>query len=109
MVEFGRAWMTKNIITGAAREAVRELVVVPHDNSVGGEAYTRAVNILISAGLDSNNWKIDLRQIPPTPPDLTPTMEAYVEYNLPMIIGALVPGLPSDNLLLTTTSTMRME
>src|SRR3990172_79499 len=53
MVEFGRAWMTKNIITGAAREAVRRYAVIPYDNTVTGEAYQRAVNILSSARLDN--------------------------------------------------------
>src|SRR4030066_1357476 len=57
VVEFGRAWMTKNILTGAAREAVRIYAVIPYDNVA---AESRAVNILSSAGLDSSRWTISI-------------------------------------------------
>ena len=49
MVEFGRAWMTKTILTGAAREVLRVYAVIPNDNSV---ASSRAIGTLSSAGLD---------------------------------------------------------
>ena len=101
MVEFGRAWMTKNIITGAAREAVRIYAVVPYDDNV---ARTRAVNILSSAGLDPGRWTISLSTI-----DNNTTMKADVSYNFPVIVVGFIPGFPSDNMLLATSTTMRKE
>ena len=110
MVEFGRAWMTKNILTGAAREAVREyavgaLTVPPYDNSVTGEAYKRAVEILTSAGLDSARWDIKL-YVDPVDKN---QMRADVKYNFPVIIVGFIPGLPSNNIPLATSTTMRKE
>lgn len=108
MVEFGRAWMTKNIITGAAREAVRRYAVIPYDNSVTGEAYQRAVNVLSSAGLDSTRWSISLTIANPPPGDNN-VMQADVTYNFPVLIVGLIPGLPSNNIPLSTSTTMRKE
>ncbi len=107
MVEFGRAWMTKNIITGAAREAVRIYAVIPHDNVL---AESRAVNVLTSAGLDPGRWKISIYS-----EDLVPNsgdkivMRADVTYNFPVIVSGFIPGLPSNNIPLATSTTMRKE
>ena len=107
MVEFGRAWMTKNILTGAAREAVRIYAVIPYDNVV---AESRAVNILSSAGLDSARWTINIFS-----EDLVPgsgdniVMRADVTYNFPVIIVGFIPGLPSNNIPLSSSTTMRRE
>ncbi len=101
MVEFGRVWMTKNIITGAAREAVRRYAVIPYDNIV---ARTRAESILTSGGLDPLRWNITLSMI-----DNNTSVKADVTYNFPVLIIGFIPGLPSDNILLGTSSTMRME
>jgi Flp pilus assembly protein TadG len=103
IVEFGRAWMTKNIITGAAREAVRRFAVAPYDGSVGGPADGSAKIVLTSAGLDLSKATITF-----STPDNT-TMQVDVTYNLPLVVGGLVPGLPSDNILLTTSTSMRKE
>lgn len=107
MVEFGRAWMTKNILTGAAREAVRIYAVIPYDNVV---AESRAVNILTSAGLDSSRWTINIYS-----QDLVPgsgdniVMRADVTYNFPVIVVGFIPGLPSNNIPLSSSTTMRRE
>src|SRR5512135_2658611 len=42
IAEFGRAWMTKNILTGAAREAVR-LLAVPPPTGVDNAAWNAAI------------------------------------------------------------------
>jgi hypothetical protein len=102
MVEFGRAWMTKNIITGAAREAVRVYAVIPYDNVV---AQSRAVNILSSAGLDSSRWTISIFSDPVD----NNIMRTNVTYNFPVIIVGFIPGLPSNNILLSTSTSMRRE
>ena len=57
MKEFGRAWMAKNILTGAAREAVRIYAVIPYGNVL---TKTRAINVLSSAGIDSSRWTINI-------------------------------------------------
>src|SRR3989337_1060815 len=102
MVEFGRAWMMKNIITGAAREAVRIFAVIPYDNVA---AESRAVNILTSAGLDSSRWTISIYS---DPVDNT-IMRTDVTYNFPVFIVGLIPGLPTNNILLATSTSMRRE
>lgn len=102
MVEFGRAWMTKNILTGAGREAVRVFAVIPYDN-VAAEA--RAVDILTSAGLDSSRWTISIYS---DPVDNT-IMRTDVTYNFPVFIVGLIPGLPTDNIMLATSTSMRRE
>jgi len=105
MVEFGRAWMTKNIITGAAREAVRIFAVIPYDNIA---AESRAVNILSSAGLDSSRWTISIYSEDMVPGDNI-IMRTDVSYNFPVIIAGFIPGLPTNNILLSTSTTMRRE
>lgn len=102
MIEFGRAWMTKNILTGAAREAVRIYAVIPYDNVI---AETRAVNILSSAGLDSSRWTISIYS---DPTDNT-IMRTDVTYNFPVFIVGLIPGLPTNNIVLSTSTSMRRE
>jgi Flp pilus assembly protein TadG len=102
MIEFGRAWMTKNILTGAAREAVRIYAVIPYDNVV---AESRAVNILSSAGLDSSRWTISIYS---DPVDNT-IMRTDVTYNFPVFIVGFIPGLSTNNILLATSTTMRRE
>src|SRR5659263_85200 len=47
IAEFGRAWMTRNILTGASREAVRIAAVQGNTAT----ALSRANNILSSAGI----------------------------------------------------------
>jgi Flp pilus assembly protein TadG len=105
MIEFGRAWMTKNLLTGAAREAVRRYAVIPYDNTVTGEAYQRAENILSSAGLDNTRWGISLT-VDSTDNNI---MRADVTYNFPVIIAGFIPGLPTNNILLSTSTSMRRE
>jgi len=102
MIEFGRAWMTKNILTGAAREAVRIYAVIPYSDT---NATARAVNILTSAGLDSTRWGISLT-VDATDNNI---MRADVSYNFPVFIVGLIPGLPTNNILLATSTSMRRE
>jgi Flp pilus assembly protein TadG len=106
MVEFGRAWMTKNILTGAAREAVRIYAVIPYDNVV---AESRAVNILSSAGLDPSRWTVSIYSQDLSVPSGNIAMRADVTNNFPVIIIGFIPGLPTNNILLATSTTMRRE
>jgi len=98
--EFGRAWMTKNIMTGAAREAARIAAVeAPGGGWNGLVAETRANHILDNAAIATT-----VSVLNPGSPygDVTAT----VTYNFPVISG-LIPGL--ENITLTSTTTMRRE
>ena len=97
IVEFGRAWMTKNILTGAAREAVRAAVV-------GGNGVARGDNVLLSANLPPSTVVTDDTDTEGKP--LKIATVTYV-YNFLTIVNFL-PGIP-DNITLTSTTTMRKE
>jgi len=103
IAELGRAWMTKNILTGAVREAARIAAVPVPGTTMGwnGPAATaRGNQILVAAG------------IPPTVSVSDPGTEngdviATVTYNFPVAIAGFIPGL--GNIALTSTTTMRRE
>ena len=100
IAEFGRAWMTRNMLTGAAREAVRVAAVQP---PVGGvqAAITRATTLLASAGI--------------TPKSVLPSEETVdgqtlvkvtIEYDFQPIAGKI---LKIGTIPLTCSTTMRKE
>lgn len=96
IAEFGRAWMTKNIVTGAAREAVRMYAVNP--NTAAADA--RADNILNSASLDLGRRTIENSSV-------DNTVSYTITYNFPSVILGFIPGL--DNISLKSSTTMRKE
>jgi Flp pilus assembly protein TadG len=102
IAEFGRAWMTQNILTGAAREAVRLLAVPPPD---GGPttAYNRAVAVLASAGITADNVSVV-----DTPGTFGP-VAVTVNYNFPLAVAGFIPGLNNATIPLSSTTTMRRE
>ncbi len=99
LVELGRAWMTRNIMTGAAREAVR-IYVVPEGSD--NAAKTRAWTVLAGAGITSANATV-----------VTADNGAYstctvtITHGFQPIFGGFIPGL--DNVPLVTTTSMRRE
>lgn len=100
IAEFGRAWMTRNILTGAAREAVR-VAVVP-SGSIGA-ATTRANQILSSAGITTAAVNVN---------DSGASfgiVTATVTYNFPVLVVGFIPGLNGATIPLTSTTTMRRE
>jgi hypothetical protein len=96
MAEFGRAWMTKSIVTGAARDAAR--MYAAQDNITAADA--RADNVLMSGSLDLG------RRLPYLRSNLGGTVSYTVTYRFPMFTR-LFPIL--DNILLSSTTTMRRE
>ena len=105
IAELGRAWMTKNILTGAAREAVR-IAAVP-DNVTGlwnGAAATNRGNqILATAGIAAT---VSVPDPGPTPyGDVT----ASVTYAFPLTIVGFIPGLGGTTFTLSSQTTMRKE
>jgi Flp pilus assembly protein TadG len=103
IAEFGRAWMTQNILTGAAREAVRIAAVpAPGGGWNGPGATARAVTVLASAGITADNLVV-LDNVAYQPVSVT------IAYNFPVAIAGFIPGLNNATVPLTSTTTMRRE
>ena len=108
IAEFGRAWMTKNILTGAAREGVRMAAVAPpagFDNVTWKAAViARADNILKSAGITTDyniDAVIDVGGYQP--------VSVTVTYNFPVVIAGFIPGLDNAMIPLSSRTSMRRE
>jgi len=99
IAEFGRAWMTKNILTGAAREAVRILAVPP--GTITPQA--RADNILRSAGITTATVSVNSGSLAYDPVSVT------VTYGFPVLFAGFIPGLDNATIPLSSTTTMRRE
>lgn len=102
IMEFSRAWMAKNILTGAAREAARIAVVPPPGGSVA-DGYNRGNEVLASAGLSGATISID--------PGVGAhgTVIATASYSFPVTVVGFIPGLASATIPLSSTTTMRRE
>ena len=100
IAEFGRAWMTRNILTGAAREAVR-IAVVPAGTIATATA--RANQVLASAGITTATVSLNDDGIS------FGTITATVSYNFPVVVVGFIPGLNRMQIPLTSTTTMRKE
>ena len=97
IAEFGRAWMAQNILTGAAREAVRILAVPPGPIT----PQDRADNVLNSAGITTANVSVN------DPGAAFGPVSVTITYNFPTAVAGFFPGL--DNIPLFSTTTMRRE
>jgi len=104
MAEFGRGWMTKNILTGAAREAVRAAAVETQANAYNS-AKTIADPILASAGIPP----LALGDFDDSVNIPVPTVSVTITYTYPIFIANFIPGLPGPNIPLTGTASMRRE
>jgi len=98
--EFGRAWMTKNILTGAAREAVR-IMAVPTGSPTA--ARDRADTVLRSAGITMANISVGDASVAYDPVSVT------VTYDFPVLFAGFIPGLDNATIPLSSTTTMRRE
>ena len=99
IAEFGRAWMTQNILTGAAREAVRILAVPPGPIA----PQDRADNVLRSAGITTATVSVV------DPGAAFGAVSVTINYNFPVVIAGFIPGLSSSTFPLSSTTTMRRE
>ena len=102
IAEFGRAWMTRNILTGAAREAVR-LAAVPAPAGGVSAASARANVILTSAGITTANVSVVDAPAP------FGAVSVTVTYDFPVVIIGFLPGLDTSSFPLSSTTTMRRE
>ena len=100
IAEFGRAWMTKSILTGAAREAVRVAVV---DTTGTANAIARADQVLSSAGILSATVNVIDNGAS------FGTVTATVSYKFPVVVAGFIPGLDCSTIPLTSTTSMRRE
>lgn len=99
IAEFGRAWMTQNILTGASREAVR--IAAVQGNVAAATA--RANNILASAGVAGASVSIVPSGVP------FGTCVATVQFNFPLAVAGFLPGLTGANIPLAASTSMREE
>lgn len=88
ITEFGRAWMTKNIMTQAAREGARYAAVLsPFD---AGKVKQRVKKSLIGASLKDYDIEI-------TGPSGDPlTVTATVTGTFQVLSGTIIPGFSGD-------------
>ena len=97
--EFGRAWMTRNILTGASREAARIAAIQGNAAS----ALSRANTILSSAGISGASVNIADDGAP------YGTCSVTVSYAFPVTIAGFLPGMSGTNFTLSTSTSMRKE
>ncbi len=99
IAEFGRAWMTRNILTGASREAVRIAAVQGGTSS----ALARANNILSSAGISGASVNLSDDGV------AYGTCTVTVSYAFPVTVAGFLPGISGGTVLLSTSTSMRKE
>lgn len=98
IIEFGRIWMTVNVITGAAREGARVAAVTAPDAS--------RVRSTVQSVLTATN--VGGATISVSGPSSGNQVSVTVSVNYTTITGSLIPGLGS-NVQLSRTATMRWE
>lgn len=98
VTEFGRAWMTRNILTGASREAVRIAAVQGNAAS----ALSRANGVLSSAGISGATVNIVDDGVP------YGTCVVTVSYDFP-VTAARILALSANSITLSTSTSMRKE
>lgn len=101
ITEFGRAWMTVNILTQAAREGCRLAAVTGPDIALVND---RATEVCTSAGITPTNITVT----PPDPMDPNNRVIVVVECNFTVIPGTFL-GTFSGTIPLRATSVMRHE
>jgi Flp pilus assembly protein TadG len=99
ITEFGRAWMTMNILTSAAREGVRLAAVTAPDIP----AVTQRVNDVCAAARVTPSA---ITVVPPDPNDPNRRVSVTVETQFTVIPGQI---LELSRSFLRTTSIMRHE
>lgn len=99
IAEFGRAWMTRNVMTGAAREAVRIAAVQGNASA----ARARANSILSSAGLSGASVVLN------DDGAAYGTYAATVTYNFPLTIAGFLPGISGTSIPMSSQTSMRKE
>jgi len=98
ITEFGRAWMTANILTSAAREGARLAVVTGPDVAA---VTTRVTDVCTAAGVTPT-------QITVTGPDVDRKVTVEVRADFQVLTGTILSSF-SGTIPLRATSVMRHE
>lgn len=96
--EFGRLWMTLNVLTGAAREGVRVAAVTDPDATLVQNA---ALNVLNAANLTGASITL-------AGPNAANEVTVTIQYDYTVLTGSIVPGL-NGTFQLTRSAIMRWE
>ena len=97
-VEFGRLWMTMNVLTGAAREGARVAAVTAPNTA---QVQTAVNNVLSGASITGATITV-------VGPNAANNVTVTVRINYNVLTGTIVPGI-SRTLQLTRTARMRWE
>lgn len=97
-VEFGRLWMTMNVLTGAAREGARIASVTAPNAAL----VQNAANSVLSA------VNISGATVTVVGPDAANAVTVTVRINYSVLTGTIVPGL-TGTFQLTRSASMRWE
>jgi Flp pilus assembly protein TadG len=98
IIEWGRLWMTMNVISGAAREGVRIAAVTAPDP---GLVETAVLNVLTAANLSGATITI-------IGPNAASQVTVTVQMDYTILTGNIVPGL-GGTLQLSRSAVMRWE
>ncbi len=97
-VEFGRLWMTMNVLTGAAREGARVASVTAPNAALVQNA---ANNVLAAVNISGATVTV-------VGPDAANAVTVTVRINYSVLTGTIVPGL-TGTFQLTRSASMRWE
>jgi len=103
MAEFGRGWMTRNILTGAAREGARVAAVAQDLTQSQVQGTARVNSVLLSAGITPDSVNVFDPALPVN------SIQVDVRYTVSVLLAGFIPGLPGPTFVLTGTATMRRE
>jgi Flp pilus assembly protein TadG len=106
ITEFGRAWMTANILTSAAREGARLAVVTEPGATYVSLVQTRVTEVCAAAGVKVGPGDITVSG--PYPNDPQRRVAVTVRANFQVLSGDLL-GSFSGTIPLRATSVMRHE
>jgi len=98
IIEWGRLWMTMNVLSGAAREGARVAAVTAPDPALVQNA---VANVQTAANITGGTITVSA-------PDAANQVTVAVQFNYTVLTGALVPGL-GGTLQLTRRAVMRWE
>jgi len=102
VAEFGRAWMTRNILTGAAREGARVAAVQLNLSDSQTQGIARVNNVLSGTGITPSGISVT------DPGGSVNSIKVVVTSTYSVAITGFIPGLPGS-FPLTGTATMRRE
>lgn len=101
ITEFGRCWMTVNVLTQAAREGCRLAVVTAPDSNA---VFTRVNDVCAAAGVTPTSITL----VPPDPFDPERRVTVTVLANFDVLTGTFL-GTFSGTIPLGATAVMRFE